>query len=104
MAGNVVQMDYGVISDVSKGFSVAANTLTVVGKVLTALITILRVAAFFSAGTSAALANYLETIKNKVNKLAKLCTEFSGDLARAIVDHKNGDVKGKRYFGEGVRK
>jgi hypothetical protein len=103
MAGNVVQMDYGVMSDASKSFSTAANTLTMVGKVLTALITILRVAAFFSAGTSAALANYLEVIKNKINKLAKLCTEFSQDLARAITDHKSGDLQGKRYFGEGVR-
>jgi hypothetical protein len=28
--------------------------------------------------------------------------EFSGDLARAITDHKTGDIKGKRYFGEGI--
>jgi uncharacterized protein YukE len=103
MAGDIVQMDYSVMTDVSKGFATAANTLTMIGKVLTALITILRVAAFFSAGTSAALANYLEVIKNKVNKLAKLCTEFSQDLARAVTDHKNGDIKGKKYFGEGVR-
>jgi hypothetical protein len=103
MAGPVVQMDYGVMSDASKAFSTAANTMNMVAKVLTALITILRVAAFFSAGTSAALANYLEVIKNKLQKLAKLCTEFSQDLARAITDHKNGDVKGKRYFGEGIR-
>jgi hypothetical protein len=96
-------MDYGVMSDASKAFSTAANTMNMVAKVLTALITILRVAAFFSAGTSAALANYLEVIKNKLQKLAKLCTEFSQDLARAITDHKNGDIKGKRYFGEGIR-
>jgi hypothetical protein len=103
MAGNVVSMEYGVMSDASKSFSTAANTMNMVAKVLTALITILRVAAFFSAGTSAALANYLEVIKNKLTKLAKLCTEFSQDLARAITDHKSGDIKGKRYFGEGIR-
>lgn len=102
MAGNVVQMDYGVLTEVAKGFSTAANTLTVVGKVLTSLITILRTAAFFSAGTSAALATYLEAIKSKVHQLAKICLEFSTDLTRAVIDHKNGDLKGKRYFGEGV--
>lgn len=102
MAGNVVQMDYEVISSVSKGFDTANQMLTTIGKVLEALITVLRMSAFFSFGTSAALAQYLDVIKGKVNNLAKLCSEFSGDLARAITDHKKGDVTGKRYFGEGV--
>ncbi len=102
MAGQVVQMDYAVVGDVSKGFGMSAQTLTVVGKVLEVAIGILRATAFFSLGTSAALAQYLDTIKNKVNNLAKLCNEFSGDLARATEDHKKGDVQGKRYFGEGI--
>jgi hypothetical protein len=95
-------MDYNVISEVSKGFGTAADVLTTVGKVLEVLIGILRATAFFSAGTSLALANYLDVIKGKVNNLAKICNEFSGDLARAIDDHKKGDVKGKRYFGQGI--
>jgi hypothetical protein len=102
MAGSVVQMDYNVISEVSKGFGTAADVLTTVGKVLEVLIGILRATAFFSAGTSLALANYLDVIKGKVNNLAKICREFSGDLARAIDDHKKGDVTGKRYFGQGI--
>jgi hypothetical protein len=102
MAGQVVQMDYAVIGDVSKGFGTAANVLTTVGKVLEVLVGILRATAFFSLGTSAALAQYLDNIKNKVNNLAKICNEFSGDLGNAIGDHKRGDVQGKRYFGEGV--
>lgn len=103
MAGQIVQMDYAVIAKVSKGFDTASKTLTTVGKVLKVLIGILRASAFLSAGTSAALANYLENIMNKVNKLAKICDEFANDLARAIDDHKRGDTKGKSYFGEGVR-
>ena len=102
MAGNVVQMDYGVISEVSKGFGTAADVLTTVGKVLEVLIGILRATAFFSAGTSLALANYLDVIKGKVNNLKKICQEFSGDLARAVDDHKKGDVAGKKYFGQGI--
>ena len=102
MAGQVVQMDYAVIGDVSKGFGTAANVLTTVGKVLEVLVGILRATAFFSMGTSLALAQYLDNIKGKVNNLAKICNEFSGDLGNAIGDHKRGDVQGKRYFGEGV--
>jgi hypothetical protein len=102
MAGQVVQMDYAVIGDVSKGFGTARDVLNTVGKVLEVLVGILRATAFFSFGTSAALAQYLDNIKQKVNNLAKICQEFSTDLGQAIGDHKKGDVQGKRYFGEGI--
>lgn len=103
MASTTVQMDYGVVQQGSKVFSTVADMLRNVAKVLEVLINILRASAFLSGGTSLALANYLENIKNKIKPLAKLCDEFSGDLSRAIQDHRRGDVQGKRYFGEGVR-
>jgi hypothetical protein len=102
MAGQVVQMDYKVVGDVSKGFATSRDVLKAVGQVLEVLIGVLRAAALFSFGTSAALAQYLDNIKKKVEALAKVCNEFSDDLARAITDHKKGDVEGKRYFGEGI--
>jgi hypothetical protein len=98
MAGQVVQMDYAVVGDVSKGFGTARDVLNTVGKVLEVLIGILRATAFFSMGTSAALAQYLDNIKQKVQNLAQLCQKFSDNLARAINDHKKGDVQGKTYF------
>lgn len=104
MATTTVQMDYKVISDVSKGFKTSADVLNTVAKVLEVLINILRAMAFASMGTTLALANYLEQIKNKIKPLAKLCTEFGGDLAAAVGDHRKGDIAGKRYFGEGVRR
>jgi len=102
MARQVVQMDYAVVGDVSKGFSAAQQMLTMIGKALGIAIQILRAAALLSMGTSLALARYLENIQKKVNNLAKLCGEFSTDLARAITDHRKGDYAGKRYFGEGI--
>lgn len=104
MAGQVVQMDYAVIGDVSKGFGIARDTLNVISKVLQALVQSLRAASFASFGTSAALAQYYDVIRQKIDKLAKFCDEFSNDLAQAINDHKRGDVQGKRYFGEGIRR
>ena len=98
MAGQVVQMDYTVIGNVSKGFNTAHETLDAVGKVLEAAIQILRAAAFFSLGTTQALANYLDVIKQKVEKLSKACVYFAQNLARAIGDHQKGDVEGKHYF------
>jgi len=102
VATQVVQMDYGVVMEVSKGFSMASQMLKTVSKVLGILIQILRASAFFSMGTSLALANYLENIQRAIDNLAKICDEFAGDLQRAVGDHKRGDYKGKSYFGEGV--
>jgi intergrase/recombinase len=102
MAGQVVQMDYAVVGEVSKGFSTAAQTLRTIAKILQALVQTLRAMAFASMGTSLALANYYDTIRQKMEKLAKVCEEFSQDLARAIDDHKKGDIKGKKYFGQGI--
>jgi hypothetical protein len=100
MAGQVVEMDYQVIGDVSKGFSTASQVLTTVGKVLEALVQILRATAFFSMGTSAALAQYLDNIKQKVENLANICeNRFAQPLMAAIGDHRKGDVQGKSYFG-----
>ena len=103
MAHDVVQMDYDVMTNVSKGFSTQSKTLQTISKVLQGVIQVLRAMAFLSGGTSAALAQYYQVIKDKIDILAKICQEFAQDLSKAVTDHKNGDVKGKSYFGEGVR-
>ncbi len=102
MATQVVEMDYGVIQAVSKGFGEAAEALRTMAKILEKAVQVLKAMAFFSAGISLALAKWLEGIQKAMENLAKICEEFSNDLARAIQDHKTGDIKGKRYFGEGL--
>lgn len=102
MATSTVEMTYAPIQQASKAFEVSAQTLKTIGKALEIAIQILRATAFASMGTSLALANYLDVIKDKVQKLGKLCQEFSGDLKRAVSDHKKGDYKAGTYFGEGV--
>ena len=103
MAGQIVQMDYTVMRAVSTGFKTQADVLDGIDKALTAAIAILRATAFLSAGTGAALANYLENIDKQIKKLVKLCHEFASDLSNAVKDHISGDVKGKSYFGEGLK-
>ena len=103
MASQVVQMDYPVITNVSKRFKQAHDTLVAIGKVLQATITTLKTISFFGVALARALAKYLEVIKSKVDKLAGLCMEFSVDLARAVNDHRNGQYKAGSYFGEGIR-
>ena len=102
MASQVVEMDYSVVDKVAKGFDSTAKSLKMIGKVLEVIIQQLRAAAAAALGMSAVYANYLENIKKKVEKLAKICDEFANDLRRAIQDHRRGDYRGKRYFGEGI--
>lgn len=100
--GAVVSMTYQPILDVSNGFSQTAQSLRTIAKVLEALITILRIAAFCGAIMAKFLADYLQVIKTKCEKLAKVCDEFAKDLKRAVAEHKAGDYKAGSYFGEGV--
>jgi len=102
--GTVVAMQYQPILEVSRGFQQAAQVLRTIAKVLQALVQILRAMAFASMGTSLALANYLDVIRQKLEKLAKVCEEFSQDLARAVQDHKLGTFKAGSYFGEGINR
>lgn len=102
MATDVVEMDYDVIQAVSRGFRQISDALKKIGKALQIAVQILRATAFLSAGINEAMARWLEGIQKAVENLAKVCMEFSGDLARAITDHKKGDIKGRRYFGEGI--
>jgi|GEM_PF-1226506 len=102
MAGQVVQMDYAVIGDVAKGFDAASKMLKAISTVLQGLVNMLRTMSFMSAGTSAALAQYYDVIRQKIDKLATVCDNFSAKLLMAVNDHKRGDIQGKRYFGQGV--
>ncbi len=102
MATQVVEMDYNVIQAVSKGFGEAAEALRTMAKILEKAVQILNAMAFLSAGITKALAQWLEGIQRAMENLAKICEEFSNDLARAIQDHKTGDIQGKQYFGEGL--
>jgi hypothetical protein len=95
-------MQYQPILEVSRGFQQAAQILRTVAKVLQALVQILRAMAFASMGTSLALANYYDVIRQKCEKLAKICEEFSQDLARAVQDHKQGTYKAGTYFTQGI--
>ncbi len=100
--GEIVAMTYQPIQEVARGFQQAAQMLRMVARTLAAAVQILRAMAFASMGTSLALANYLDVIRQKCENLAKICDEFAADLTRAVNDHKSGDYKAGSYFGEGV--
>ena len=102
MASAVVEMDYGAVESVAKGFDTARETLQIISQVLEVTIEALRAASFVSFGTSAALAQTLEFFKKIADNLIKLCEEFAGDLRKAVNDHQRGDYKAGSYFKKGI--
>jgi DNA topoisomerase IA len=94
-------MDYNTITQASKAFDQQRQVLEGIGKALKIVVDILKAAACVSMGTTKALERYLEGIMKAVNALAKVCDEFSKDLAQAVKEHKSGDYKGGTYFTKG---
>jgi predicted glycosyltransferase len=103
MAGNVIEMDYTVMANVAKGYKTAGENLRVIATVMGKIIEMLRMLGFASAGTSAALAAYLEIIKKNIENLAKTCDEFDRDLQFSVKRHQSGDMSAKSPFGDGIR-
>jgi uncharacterized protein YukE len=98
---STVQMTYAPVEKAAKGFDATSKALKAMGKILQVVIQQLRAAAAATLGMSAVYANYLDVIRQKVEKLAKICDEFARDLRRAIKEHKAGDYQGGTYFGAG---
>jgi uncharacterized protein YukE len=103
MPSQVVQMDYPIMSNVSQRFMQAHDTLVQIGNVLQTVMNGLRAVSFTGAALVQALLRYLEVIKQRVDRMAAMCREFSEDIARAVNDHRNGQYRAGSYFGEGLR-
>jgi len=99
MAGSVVQMDYEVIGDVSKGFTERSQQSKIIGQVTNTIITALLANPLVSMTIGPLLRQINQAVQKKTKELSQLCDEFAKDLKEAIKDHKNGDFEGKSYFG-----
>ena len=101
MADQVVEMDYDEIQKVADNFKEDADQCRMIAKILEGIIAVLKVVALIVPFIKK-LVNWMEGIKNALEKLAKVEEEFSDDLEFAIAAHKKGDYAGMSRFGEGV--
>lgn len=102
MAKEVVQMDYAVMGQASQTFSTSASILDNVSRALTVLYGECAAKAFVNPFVAAALASRITMLKQRTDKLSKVCTEFSNDLKKAVTEHKSGDYKAGTYFSQGI--
>jgi hypothetical protein len=96
-------MDYTVMKNVATSYKTASDSLKMIANVMGKIIEMLRMLGFASAGTSAALAAYLEIIKKNIENLSKTCMEFNSDLLQAVTSHQSGDTRARSPFGDGIR-
>ena len=101
MADQVIEMNYDEIQKVADEFQEDADKCRMIAKVLEGIITALKVVALIVPLVKK-LVDWLEGIKNALEKLAKVEEEFNGDLIIAMDAHKKGDYAGMRRFGEGA--
>jgi len=100
MAGQVVQMDYEVIGDVSKGFTERSQQAKIIGQVTNGIITALLANPFVSMTVGPLLRQINQAVQKKTKDISTTCDEFAKDLKDAIGDHRKGDFEGKTYFGK----
>jgi hypothetical protein len=101
MADQVIEMNYDEIQKVADDFMDDADKCRMIAKVLEGIITALKVVALIAPFVKK-LIDWMEGIKNALEKLAKVDEEFNKDLIFAMKAHKKGDFAGMRRFGEGA--
>jgi hypothetical protein len=104
MADAVVAMDRDAVLEVAKGFQEHSQTLQKLIKQTEQVINRLTIAGLVAPAIAAALKALLQVLTAVMTVLRMRCDEFANDLQQAASDHAKGDVAGKRYFGEGLRK
>jgi hypothetical protein len=93
-----VYMDIPRVEQMSKSFKKFGSVLQGVSKALHAISISLKLAAWISFGSTAALAAYVDRIRPNVDKLAKKMHELSGDITGAIKAYRDGDLSGSKRF------
>ena len=102
MAKEIVQMDYAVMGKASQTFETSASILDNVSRALTVLYGECIGKAFVNPVIAVALMSRITMLKQRTDKLSKVCTEFSVDMKRAVQEHKTGDYKAGTYFTQGI--
>lgn len=95
---NEVYMDVPAVRDLAKNFGTISEVLNTVSKVLEALMLILNTTAFIGAVGGAAVANYIDSIKPHIDRVAAKCEELMGDINASATAFENGDMDGANLF------
>jgi Mg2+ and Co2+ transporter CorA len=93
-----VYMDIPAVRDIAKTFGTIGDVLKTVSTVLQALITTLKATAFIGLVGGLAVAQYMESIKPHIDKMAEKCEELSKDVSASVDAYERGDAQGATKF------
>lgn len=93
-----VYMDVPAVRNMAKNFGTIGEVLNTVAKVLEALVLILKTTAFIGLVGGYAVAQFIDTIKPHIEKMAEKCEELSKDLGASVDAFERGDALGATRF------
>ena len=102
MASQVIEMDYAAVGAIAGGFQMAEDVLSGVDTALQGAYDILMSAGFLSFGTTAALAQQVQAMRQNLDNTKKLCHTNQVRLKKAVKDHQEGDYQAGTYFTDGI--
>lgn len=89
-----VYMDKDAVSNIAEGFDTAGDVLKAVNMSLEAAIQLMNSNAFVGAVGGAAIQQYLNMIRPRVEDLSVTCTEMSEDLRQAVALREQAEQAG----------
>ena len=98
MANNEVFMDVPKVMEMGRKFENIGQTVKDVSNALQAIITVLKATAFVGLFGNFFFAQYLESLKPRIDKLAEQCIEIGGDLGASANAYQRGDAQGSTRF------
>jgi hypothetical protein len=98
MADVEVYMDIPEVKGISKKFSSLSQILVNISKVLEFIANTLKNTAFIGLVGGAVLLHIIESIKPKIDEMARKCEEISKDVMDAVLAFERGDQAGALRF------
>lgn len=93
-----VYMEVPAVRQIAKNFKTVGDTLDNVAKVMEALANILKGTAFVGMVGGLALAQYIDSTKPHIQKMANKCKELFSDLNKSVDAYERGDGLGATRF------
>lgn len=98
MSDTQVYMDIPAVKDIAKNFNTISDVLSNVVKVMDVLTNTLKVTAFIGLVGGYAVAQFIDSIKPQIEKMAEKCAELSKDVAASVAAYERGDAEGAARF------
>lgn len=93
-----VYINVPAVRDIAKTLGTVGETLEKVNKTLEMLSMMLKTTAFMGMVGGLAVANFIDTIRPRIEDMAEKCQELNKDVAASVDAYERGDQQGATRF------